>query len=415
MPIIVQKFGGTSVADTWHIHLAARQAVRAKLAGNQVVIVVSAMGKTTDGLVKLAYQVTRRPAKREMDMLISTGEQVSIALVAMAIHEAGHEAISMTGAQIGMMTDSRHTEARIRSINTERIRRQLDQNRIVIVAGFQGVDPDFNITTLGRGGSDTTAVALAAALHADACEVYTDVSGVYTADPRLVPEARRLEAISYDEMLELAWAGARVMHPRSIELGRKYNVPIHVRSSFTDDPGTVIMSDPPEMENPAVRTATLKTGVSRVTIYEIPNQVGVAATIFSEIGSRSINIDDIIETTSDAGRNVIVSFTVDALQADMARTVAESIARRFGGAKVEVTDNIARLRIVGMGMRAHSGVAAKLFKAIATEGINIENISTSEIAISILVPEKDGERALRAVHKAFGLEQEPRDDQDAAS
>ena len=404
MPIIVQKFGGTSVADAHRVHLAARRAVRAKLAGKQVVLVVSAMGDTTDRLVELAGQVSRRPAKRELDVLVSTGEQVSIALMAMAIHEAGYEAVSVTGAQIGLLTDGVHTEARIRSIDTARIRKMLDRGKIVIVAGFQGVDDHLNITTLGRGGSDTTAVALAAALRAEMCEIYTDVDGVYTADPQRVPTARRIEAISYEEMLELAGLGAQVMHPRSIEIGKKYEVKIHVRSSFTDTPGTLIMNEVPGMEETAVSGATLKPDVGRITFIGLPNRPGIAAEIFGQIAGRRVMVDDIIQNVTHQGQMVSVSFTVDGKDVGAAQAVAESLAQRFTNVAVEFDFQLSRLSIVGLGMRAHSGVAARMFKALADQNINIENVSTSEIAISVLVRRDDGERALNAIHQAFGLD-----------
>lgn len=404
MPILVQKFGGTSVADAYRIHLAARRAVRALLDGNQVVMVVSAMGHTTDHLVGLARQVTRRPSKREMDMLLATGEQVSIALVAMAIHEAGYDAISLTGAQIGLLTDSRHTEAHIQTINTERIRRQLDQGRIVIVAGFQGVDPDFNITTLGRGGSDTTAVALAAALGAAACEIYTDVPGVYSADPRTVPRARKLDQIGYDEMLELAALGAGVMHPRSIELGMKFSVPIHVRSSFSEEPGTMIMSETRGLEEIVVRGCTLKPDIGRVTLIGLPNEPGIENTLFEPLARRHIIVDDIIQLVAPGGQTVSLSFTVSGSELGEAQALAETIPGRYAGAHFEIQKDLAKLSAVGAGMRSHSGVAATMFAALAAERINIENISTSEIVISVLVRAADAERALLTVHRAFGLE-----------
>lgn len=407
MAILVQKFGGTSVADAYRIHLAARRAVRALLEGRQVVMVVSAMGHTTDELVRLAAQVTRRPSKREMDMLLATGEQVSIALVAMAIHETGYDAISLTGAQLGLVTDSRHTEARIRSIDAGRIRRQLDQGRIVIVAGFQGVDPDFNITTLGRGGSDTTAVALAAALEAEMCEIYTDVEGVFTADPRLVPEARRIAHISYDEMLELASLGAGVMHARAIELGKKFGVPMHVRSSFIDAPGTIIMSDLPGLEDVTVRGCTLKRDVGRVTLVGLPNRPGMAAALFEPLARARLVVDDIIQTTAGGGTKINLSFTVENRQIGEAQAVAELLASRHAAAEVAVEPELARLSIVGVGMRSHSGVAARLFEALASAGINIENISTSEIVVSVLVRAADAEAGLRTVHAAFGLATPP--------
>ncbi|MCA9242843.1 MAG: aspartate kinase [Phycisphaerales bacterium] len=403
MSILVQKFGGTSLADAHRIHLAARRAVRAKLDGRQIVMVASAMGHTTDRLVELAARVTRRPARREMDMLLSTGEQVSVALLAMAIHEAGQQAISLTGAQIGMLTDSAHTAARIQSIDGAKIRSHLELGRIVIVAGFQGVDPDFNITTLGRGGSDTTAVALAAALRAEMCEIYTDVDGVYTSDPRVVPLARRIEAISYDEMLEMASLGAGVMHSRSIELGKKFDVPIHVRSSFTDTPGTMIMSQPPGMEEVVVRGATLKPNVARVTFHGLPNQPGVSADVFSELSARRINIDDIIQNVSTDGRRVTVAFTVSGDERGEAEAVAALIGQRHPGVEVSLSETLSRVSVVGVGMRSHSGVAARLFKALADARINVENISTSEIVISVLTAAADGERAVQAAHAAFGL------------
>lgn len=404
MPILVQKFGGTSVADAHRIHLAARRAVRAKLDGNQVVMVVSAMGHTTDELVRLAYQVTRRPSKREMDMLLATGEQISVALVAMAIHEAGHEALSMTGAQAGLVTDRSYTQARIQSINTDRIRQLLNDGKIVIVAGFQGVDAEFNITTLGRGGSDTTAVALAAALGAQACEIYTDVDGVYTTDPRVVPQARRLEVISYDEMLELASLGAGVMHSRAMELGMKFCVPIHVRSSFTDNPGTLIMSNPPGMEDVVVRGATLKRGLGRVTLLGLPDDPQVTAAIFDELAGRALVVDDIIQTGAAGARGVNVAFTVDAQSIGEAQAVAELLADRFKLSGVEVADGLAKISVVGVGMRSHHGVASRLFRALADAGVGIQNVSTSEIVISAVTREDQAETGLQAVHRAFGLD-----------
>jgi aspartate kinase len=404
MAILVQKFGGTSVADAHRIHLAARKAVRAKLAGKQVVLVVSAMGHETDRLVDLANQVSRKPARREMDMLLATGEQVSIALVAMAIHEAGHEAISMTGAQAGMLTDSTHTRARIRSIDAPRIHKLLDDGKIVIVAGFQGVTDDFAITTLGRGGSDTTAVALAAGLKAEMCEIYTDVDGIYTTDPRIVPQARKLDAISYDEMLELASLGAGVMHGRSIEIGKKFGVPIHVRSSFTDTAGTIIMAQPPGMEDVTVRGATLKRDIGRVTFVGLPADRRLPHEIFDTVAAQQISVDDIIQNVYEHGKRFNIAFTVDAKDLPTARNVAESLGQRFGAQTVEIDDGLAKVSIVGVGMRSHHGVAAKMFDALHDAEVPIENVSTSEIVVSVLVRKTDGERALQAAHKAFGLD-----------
>ncbi|MCG3128565.1 MAG: Aspartokinase 2 [Phycisphaerae bacterium] len=407
MSIVVQKFGGTSVADARKIHLAARRAIRAKMEGNQVVLVVSAMGHTTDELVRLAYEITDRPSKRELDMLLSTGEQVSIALMAMAIQEGGYEAISLTGAQIGMLTDSAFTRARIRSIDAGRLHDQLRRGRIVIVAGFQGVDADFNITTLGRGGSDTTAVALAAALQARMCEVYTDVDGVYTTDPRLVPQARKIDTISYDEMLELASLGAGVMHSRSIEFGKKFNVIIHVRSSLTDSPGTMIMSQPPGMEDVVVRGCTLKRDIGRITLVNAANRPGLVARIFEEIAARQLMVDDIIQNVAAGGDVVQLAFTVAGDDLREARLAAEAVGRQFDVAQIEVDDQLSRVSIVGVGMRSHAGVAARLFSTLAAENIRVHNVSTSEIVISVLVGSADGERALRAVHAAFELDREP--------
>jgi aspartate kinase len=405
MAITVQKFGGTSVTDAARIHLAARRAIRALLDGNQVVMVVSAMGHTTDELVKLAYQVSRRPSKRELDMLLATGEQVSIALVAMAIHEAGYDAISLTGVQVGLMTDSAHTTARIHSIDTQRIRRLLDQGRIVIVAGFQGVDSDFNITTLGRGGSDTTAVALAAALGAHVCEIYTDVDGVYTTDPRLVPAARKLDIISSDEMLEMASLGAGVMHSRSIELGMKFGVPIHVRSSFTDNPGTLIMNETPGLEDVLVRAVTLKSEISCITLAGLPNEPGVTAAVFDELATRGVLIDDIVQTVDAQQGRVTLAFTVQGRDVGEMRAVAELLGQRFAVDRTEINSELARVSVIGVGMRSHHGVASRLFAALASAKIRVENVTTSEIVISVLVPAADAERALQVVHQAFGLEQ----------
>ncbi|GMU81686.1 MAG: aspartokinase [Planctomycetota bacterium] len=404
MAIIVQKFGGTSVADAHRIHLAARKAVRAKLAGRQVVLVVSAMGHETDRLVDLAQQVSRKPSKREMDMLLATGEQVSIALVAMAIHEAGHEAISMTGAQAGMLTDESHSRARIHSIDAPRIHKLLDAGSIVIVAGFQGVTRDFNITTLGRGGSDTTAVALAAALKAEVCEIYTDVDGIYTTDPRIVPEARKLDAISYDEMLELASLGAGVMHGRSIEIGKKFGVPIHVRSSFTDTQGTMIMAEPRGMEEVVVRGATLKRDLGRVTFVGLPVHKALPREIFDQVAAQQVLVDDIIQTVYDGGRKISVAFTVGAADLPTTRNVAEAIRQKYEADALEVQDDLCKVSIVGVGMRSHSGVAAKMFDALHAADVPIENVSTSEIVVSALVRREFGEKALQAVHAAFALD-----------
>ena len=405
MGLVVQKFGGTSVADAERITAAARRAIRAKLAGHQVVVVVSAMGHTTDELVNLAYQITENPPKREMDMLLSTGEQISIALVAMAIHKIGHDAISMTGGQVGLYTDSAHTKARIKQINAERIFKHLKAGRIVIVAGFQGVTEEGDITTLGRGGSDTTAVALAAALQAERCEIYTDVNGIYTADPRIVPKARKLDRISYDEILELASLGAGVMHSRSIEFGKKYRVPIHVRSSLTDEPGTMICEETTDMEDIAVRGATVNKNLARLTLMGVPDRRGVAARIFQAVAEGNVVVDDIIQNPLPDNR-ANISFTVALSDFNEAKAIADNLNKEIGGLGVVYDDQVAKVSVVGVGMRSHTGVAAKMFQALAEAKVNIQNISTSEIKISCIVARDEADDALRRIHSAFALDAE---------
>jgi aspartate kinase len=405
--LLVQKFGGTSVADSEKILAAARRAIRAHKAGARVLVVVSARGHTTDELIDLAKEITERPPAREMDMLLSTGEQVSVALMAMAIQSLGVPAISFTGAQIGLVTDSFHTKARIRNINTERMVQALDSGKVVIVAGFQGVDEDYNITTLGRGGSDTTAVALAAVLGADACEIYTDVDGVYTTDPRVVPEARKVDRISYDEMLELASLGAGVMHSRSIEFAKKYGVPIHVRSSFSDAEGTWIVA-----EGDARRLGVTVTGAAlvkeeaRVTILGVPDVPGVVHRIFRSIAEANIVVDMIVQNVAKGGKTE-VSFTVSADDLDDTLPAAEAAARAIGATGVTHDAGLAKVSVVGLGMRTHTGVATAMFEALADAGINIEMITTSEIKISVLVRQTHATPALRAVHGAFGLDRTP--------
>ncbi len=403
MGLVVQKFGGTSVSDAQKIHRAARRAIRAKLDGHRVVMVVSAMGRTTDKLLSLANDVSSNPPKRELDMLLTTGEQVSIALMAMAIHDAGHEAISLTAAQLGLMTDSVHTKARIQRIERQRLERELELGRIVIVAGFQGIDQAGEITTLGRGASDTTGAALAAVLGAGACEIYTDVDGVYTADPRLVPDARKIDRISYDEMLEMASSGAGVMHSRAIEFGMRFNVPIHVRSSLTDAPGTMIMAETEGMETIAIRGVTLRENLAAVFLIGMPNQPGMVSTVFSEIAGHNIIVDDIIQNIYDSGRKANVGFVIDAEDAPVTKEVAERLAKEQGYEGVEIHESVSKVSAVGVGMRSHSGVAAKMFDALSGAKINIYTISTSEIVISCVVSREDGPRALAAMHEAFEL------------
>ena len=405
MALLVQKFGGTSVADSGKILAAARRAIQAHRRGEQVLIVVSARGHTTDELVALAKEIHENPPAREMDMLLSTGEQVSVALMAMAIESLGVPAISFTGAQIGLVTDSFHTKARIRNISTERMAAALGEGKIVIVAGFQGVDEHYNITTLGRGGSDTTAVALAAVLGADACEIYTDVDGVYTTDPRIVPEARKIDRISYDEMLELASLGAGVMHSRSIEFAKKYGVPIHVRSSFADAPGTWIVDEIDARRlGVAVTGAALANDEARITIRGVPDRPGVVHAIFRTIAAAKIVVDMIVQNVSTGGTTE-VSFTVG--RGDLSETLraAEIAAHAIGATGITHDADVSKISVVGLGMRTHTGVATAMFEALADAGINLQMITTSEIKISVLVDRAAAVAALRTVHRAFGLDQ----------
>ena len=407
MSLIVQKFGGTSVADVEKIRAAARKAIRAQQAGHRVVMVVSAMGKNTDGLLDLASQVSDAPPAREMDMLLSTGEQVSVALVAMAIHELGSKAISLTGGQIGMKTDNSFSKARIQSISTERIERLLDDGNIVVAAGFQGIDDDLNITTLGRGGSDTTAVALAAVLGADACEIYTDVDGVYTTDPRLLPEARRVDVISYDEMLELASLGAGVMHNRSIEFAKKFGVPIHVRSSFSDTEGTMIVAEPESRTQP-VSGAAMTASEARITVLGVPDVPGKSKQIFAAIANRKIAVDMVVQNIGKEGR-ADISFTVPRSELKDTLEAVDAVIDQVGASRVTHDDEVSKVSVVGLNMASQTNVAAEMFRALADAGVNIQMITTSEIKISTLVANADASTALRAVHQAFGLHSRPED------
>jgi len=402
MALVVQKFGGTSVADAQKIVAAARKAVARHKAGDKVVVVVSAMGHQTDVLVDLAKQITERPSAREMDMLLSTGEQVSVALFAMAIQSLGEEAVSLTGAQIGIRTDSTHTKARIKSISTDHIMKLLDDGRIVIAAGFQGIDQHGNITTLGRGGSDTTAVALAAVLRADVCEIYTDVDGVYTTDPRILPAARRLPSISYDEMLELASLGAGVMHPRSIEFAKKFGVPVLVRSSFKDVPGTLIVAADRATSRPVSGVALAK-DEARITLEGVPDQPGSNHKLFSPLASSGIAVDMIVQNLAQQGL-ADISFTVPADDLAQALDVTRAVAKKLGATGVSHDDSMAKVSVVGVGMAREEGVAGKMFLALSREGINVRMITTSEIKISVLIDRADAAKAVKAAHAAFGLE-----------
>lgn len=402
MGLVVQKFGGTSVANAEKIMAAARRAIAAKTAGHHVVVVVSARGHTTDELIALAREIHENPPARELDMLVATGEQVSIALLAMAIHAQGHEAISLTGGQMGIVTDSIHGKARIQGISTARIRQIFDQGRIAIVAGFQGIDQDQNVTTLGRGGSDTTAVAIAAALAADVCQIYTDVNGVFSTDPRIVPAARKIDQISYDEMLELASVGAGVMHSRSIEFAKKYGVIIEVRNSGNDEPGTIIRPEDPTMEHVVVRGAALSKAEARVTVRGVPDLPGIVHKIIAKLADAHIVIDMIVQNIAIAGRTE-VSFTV--AEGDLAKTLelARAVADEIGALGVDFSTEVAKVSIIGLGMRTHTGVADRMFQSLSQKGINILMITTSEIKISVLVDRAGSENALRAVHEEFKL------------
>jgi aspartate kinase len=408
--LVVQKFGGSSVATADKIMAAARRAIRTKKAGNQVIVVVSARGDTTDELIELAHVISEQPPAREMDMLLATGEQISIALMAMAIQALGEPAISFTGAQIGIVTDSTHTKARIKNISTARMRKALAEGQIVIVAGFQGIDEDRNITTLGRGGSDTTAVALAAVMKSDPnggpngqvdCEIYTDVDGVYTTDPRVVPDARKMEWISYDEMLELASAGAAVMHSRSVEFAKKFDVPIQVRSSFSDVEGTWIVPEEAWMRDVVVCGVALVRDEARLALNGVPDEPGVSHHIFSAVAESNIVVDMIAQSVGSQGRAAI-GFTVPHNELSRTLQVLRPLATQMG-ATLEHDEEVSKVSIVGTGMRTHTGVAERMFAALSDERVNIKMITTADIKISVLVQRSDGLRALRAVHRAFDL------------
>jgi len=396
------KFGGTSVADPPKIKAAAAKAVREKHAGNQVVVVVSAMGKTTDQLIDMAHEINGDPPAREMDMLMSTGEQVSIALMAIAIESLGCRAISFTGPQVGIYTDNVYRKARIRKINDERIRQALDEGKIVVVAGFQGVTEDNDITTLGRGGSDTTAVALAAALGADVCDIYTDVDGVYTADPRLVKEARKLDKITYDEMLELASVGAQVLYHRAVEIAANYNVPLHVRSSFKDVPGTLVVKEAEPMEDVVISGVAYNRNRAKISLIGVPDRPGIAAEVFGRLAEKHIVVGMIIQNVGEEGLNDI-SFTVDRGEATRAAEIAREVREALGARGVVVDTDVAKVSVVGVGIKSHTEVAARMFQALASRNINIESITTSEIRISCLIREKDVDQAVQAIHDEFAL------------
>ena len=410
MALIVQKYGGTSVGSIEKIKAVAERVIEYHKDGNQVVVVLSAMAGQTDGLIEKAHEISPDPDPRELDVLVSTGEQVSVAQFAMAVKSMGYDARSLLGFQVGIHTDRLHGKARIHEIDTTRLQRELDKGRIVTVAGFQGLDERGNITTLGRGGSDTTAVALAAALGADVCEIFTDVDGVYTTDPNICPKARKMDSISYDEMLEMASLGAKVLEIRSVEFAKKFNVPIHVRSTFSIERGTMVVAETKDMEKVMVSGVTYNKNEARVTIRKVPDRPGIASRIFEPIFEAGIVVDMIVQNTSEDGLTDL-TFTVP--KSDFQRTMklVLEIARDVGAEKVMGDENIAKVSIIGVGMRSHAGVAKKMFEALAMENMNIIMISTSEIKISCIIQEKYTELAVRTLHKAFGLDDEKSDGQ----
>ena len=401
MSLIVQKFGGTSVADVERIRNVARRVQACRQRGDALVVVVSAMAGETNRLLALAREVCPEPDRRESDVLVSTGEQVTTALLAMALTHAGCPAVSLQGHQIRIVTDQSYSKARIRSIDDARIRAELAAGRVVVVAGFQGVDEDDNITTLGRGGSDTSGVALAAALKADCCEIYTDVDGVYTSDPRIVPDARKLQRISYDEMLELASLGAKVLQIRSVEFAKRYHVPVHVRSTFTETEGTWVVEEEASMEDVLVSGVTSDSNEAKITLLGVPDQPGLAARVFGPIADANIVVDMIIQNASAAERTTDLTFTVPKADFAQAMDLVRRLQREIGAKDVRSDENIAKVSIVGLGMRSHAGVAAKMFRTLADVNINIQMIATSEIKTSIVVDAKFVELAVRVLHDAF--------------
>lgn len=403
MALVVTKFGGTSVGTTERIMNVARRLIARKEAGDRVVAVVSAMGDVTDELVAKAEEICPEPSEREMDMLLATGEQVTIALLAMAIHSLGHEAISFTGPQVGIVTDAGHTKAKIREVRVERVREALERDHIVIIAGFQGVTEDGHITTLGRGGSDTTAAAIAAGIGADVCEILTDVDGVYTADPRVVPSARKIDKISYEEMLEMAATGARVLQLRAVEFARNHGVVLHCRSSFNTSEGTIVREGDDTMEQAIISGVTHDTSEAKVTIRDVPDRPGVAAVVFGMLAGANVNVDMIIQNVSESGTTDI-SFTTPKEGLVRAKRATEAVVAELGARTWNVDESIAKVSLVGAGMKTHPGVAAQMFKALADAGVNLDMISTSSIRISCVISADEVEQAVRALHASFGLD-----------
>jgi aspartate kinase len=403
MGLIVQKYGGTSVANIERIRHVAQRVLRTHREGHDVVVIVSAMAGVTDSLIALARQAAEEPDKRELDVLMATGEQTTAALLAMMIRSMGTPAQSLMGHQVEVLTDRCFGSARIQDIRVERIRSLLAARAVVVVAGFQGCDPQGDITTLGRGGSDTSAVAIAAALKADSCEIYTDVTGVFTADPNIVPKARKLERISYDEMMEMASIGAKVLQIRSVEFAMKYNVPVHVRSSFTDEEGTMVVNEDNGMERVVVSAVTMNKNDARITLRKVPDRPGIAAKIFTPVAEAGISVDMIIQNTRASGKTDL-TFTVAKADYQTALEIEKRVAAEIGAEDVFGDENIAKVSITGVGMRSHPGVAARMFSTLAREGINILMISTSEIRVSCLIEQKYAELAVQALHTEFGLD-----------
>lgn len=402
MALIVQKYGGSSVADVECMRRVARRILKTRDAGNQVVVVVSAMGDTTDDLIELAKKVHAEPNDREMDMLMASGEQIAASVLTMALHAEGAEAVAMSGPQAGIQTDQVHLKAKITRIKPDRLHKELDQNRVVVVAGFQGLNPNEDIATLGRGGSDTTAVALAAAIKADRCQILKDVDGVFTANPRVVPEARKLDEITYDEMLELASMGAEVLQSRAVEFAKKYGVVLEVMSSFNENPGTLVREEVKNMEDIVVRGVACDKGQAKVTVSGVPDKPGVAARLFGELAANQVNVDMIVQNVS-ANARTDVSFTVPRTELAKTRRVLEKLEELAKGG-VTVDEDIAKVSIVGVGMRSHVGVASRMFGALAENNVNIEMIATSEIKVSVVIRKEDGDKAVRALHKVFELD-----------
>ncbi len=406
LALIIQKYGGTSVRDVGRLQQVARGIVEVRESGNDVVVVVSAMAGETNRLLQLAHQITDAPNTRELDVILATGEQVAIGLLSLGIQASGARARSFTGTQVRILTDNVHTRARIVNIDVERIRHALREGEVAIVAGFQGVNAEEEVTTLGRGGSDLTAVALAAALNADMCEIYTDVEGVYTADPGMVPTARKLSRITYEEMIEIASLGAKVLQPRAVEYAKNYNVSIHVRSSFTKSPGTLVVQEDQDMERVMVSGIAYNKNEAKITITRVVDRPGIAAKLFGNVADAGVVVDMIVQNISQDGHTDI-SFTVSRVDFHKAKELVQGVAKEIGADQVLGDDRIAKVSIVGLGMRTHSGVAAKMFRALAAEQINIMMISTSEIKVSCVIDERHTERAVRVLHDAFELQTEP--------